>query len=141
MRISDWSSDVCSSDLAARRTAAGRAHPAGRALRPGPLPRQATPENADGDGAPLARLPAGLPAAAAPELAQHRLAEEASMVRGGPAAGAAPAGGKAGGVAPRRHQVGAAAGAGQDGVGEPPLDPAAEGPAEYPKLTVLKAGA
>src|SRR3546814_11222127 len=136
MRISDWSSDVCSSDLAARRTAAGRAHPAGRALRPGPLPRQATPENADGDGAPLARLPAGLPAAAAPELAQHRLAEEASMVRGGPAAGAAPAGGKADGLALRRHQVGAAAGAGRDGRAAPHPDHAAEGPGGNPHPTI-----
>src|SRR3546814_18750540 len=45
---------------------------------------------------PLARLWARFPAAAAPELAQHRLAEEASLVRGGPAAGAAPPGAGAG---------------------------------------------
>src|SRR3546814_16301931 len=44
----------------------------------------------------LARLWARFPAAAAPELAQHRLAEEASLVRGGPAAGAAPPGAGAG---------------------------------------------
>src|SRR3546814_12194827 len=138
MRISDWSSDVCSSDLAARRTAAGRAHPAGRALRPGPLPRQATPENADGDGAPLARLPAGLPAAAAPELAQHRLAEEASMVRGGPAAGAAPAGGIGDDIALRRHPVGQPGGPDQAGIAPPHPDTPADGPVGAPTLHLPK---
>src|SRR3546814_7523177 len=75
---------------AACRPAEGRVDSAGRHVRPASLPRQAASADAYRDGAPLARLWARFPAAAAPELAQHRLAEEASLVRGGPAAGAAP---------------------------------------------------
>src|SRR3546814_5270889 len=81
---------------AACRPAEGRVDSAGRHVRPASLPRQAASADAYRDGAPLARLWARFPAAAAPELAQHRLAEEASLVRGGPAAGAAPPGAGAG---------------------------------------------
>src|SRR3546814_16304934 len=49
MRISDWSSDVCSSDLGARRAQpGGRAQRAGRRRRPGAAARRAEIDRPEG---------------------------------------------------------------------------------------------
>src|SRR5690606_12150081 len=58
-----------------------RVHPAGGAVRPGPLPRRPAQVHVDRDGARLAGLPARVPADAAPLAAQHLVAGTEPLVR------------------------------------------------------------
>src|SRR3546814_1075217 len=87
MRISDWSSDVCSSDLACGELSADRGRPRARppAAAPAPLPQQAV----RAEHRP--RAPAPDPPGAAPGLALR----EAGDLQAGSGRGRSPVPGRA----------------------------------------------
>src|SRR3546814_19818112 len=85
MRISDWSSDVCSSDLGDRRGPGRRHHPHHQIGRRRPRLRE--PRRGAAGTAPLRRLPAGLqpPGAALAADRRPRPPREALTQHPGPA--------------------------------------------------------